>query len=67
MNGEYASPIYYALEKAQLEKGLRKLRFAKCSQCGRVTPYRLKSLKLNFVRCKACGNLIYTPKIVTSK
>ncbi|MEM3626591.1 MAG: hypothetical protein QXZ25_01020 [Candidatus Bathyarchaeia archaeon] len=50
--------IFTALHDAIREKALNQLRFAKCTFCGRLTPYRLKFTTENTVRCKKCGNLI---------
>jgi hypothetical protein len=43
---------------------LKKLRFAKCDECGRLTPYRLQSTFGN-VQCKRCGISIYIENIET--
>ena len=42
------------------EKGLKKLRLAKCMKCGRLTPFRPKSKGIQFtaIRCKGCGSII---------
>jgi len=32
----------------------KQLKFAKCPYCGRLTPYRLSSLKGKSLICKAC-------------
>jgi len=38
---------------------LKKLKLAKCSECGRATPYRLKSLQeITAIQCRRCGNSI---------
>lgn len=50
--------IFNALHGALREKERRRLRFAKCPECGRVTPYKLRSLELTTVRCKRCETSI---------
>jgi translation initiation factor 2 beta subunit (eIF-2beta)/eIF-5 len=35
-----------------------KLRFAKCLECGRLTPYRRKSVESSTVICKRCESPI---------
>ena len=46
--------VYGAVKAAELAK----LRFAKCQECDRLTPYRLKSVFENIVQCKRCGTAI---------
>ncbi|MGB9841963.1 MAG: hypothetical protein ACPLKZ_04470 [Candidatus Bathyarchaeales archaeon] len=50
--------IFTALHDVMREKALNELRFAKCGDCGRYTPYRLKNLADKVVVCKQCGNSI---------
>ncbi|MCK5628757.1 hypothetical protein KAI12_04750 [Candidatus Bathyarchaeota archaeon] len=59
MLSEHKPLIYYARKKDTDEKDLKRLRFAKCNNCKRFTPFRLKHAKLNVIRCKGCGTLIY--------
>ena len=41
------------------EKDRKGLKFAKCEECGRSTPYRLKSDRApTVIQCKRCGNHI---------
>lgn len=47
--------IFSALHEIIREKELRKLKFAKCTKCGLLTPYRLIHLKGNGLQCKKCG------------
>lgn len=58
MYSDYCSPVSYALREAFKEKERKKLRFAKCTECGRSTPFKLESVYDNAIRCKCCGNLI---------
>ena len=39
------------------------LRFAKCPNCGRVTPYRLSSLKGKTLVCKKCKKPIASTRL----
>jgi len=55
---DYYWPISYALREALKEKERKRLRFAKCIECGRSTLFRLESVYNNAIRCKRCGNLI---------
>lgn len=50
--------IFTALHDVMREKALNELRFAKCADCGRYTPYRLKNLADKVVVCKKCGSPI---------
>ena len=50
--------IFSALLETIRDKDGKKLRFAKCLECGRLTPYRLESVKLLLVICKSCGHPI---------
>ena len=50
--------IFSSLFDAAKERELKRLRLAKCSECGRATPYRLKSLDITAVHCKKCGTSI---------
>jgi len=54
--------IFQSIHEAAKEREsgrLKKLRLAKCSECGRVTPYRLKSLEeITLIRCRRCGTSI---------
>jgi tRNA(Ile2) C34 agmatinyltransferase TiaS len=47
--------IFSVLYEVIKETELKKLRFAKCSNCQLLTPYRLKSLGSNELKCKKCG------------
>ncbi|MEM3551548.1 MAG: hypothetical protein QXN87_02845 [Candidatus Bathyarchaeia archaeon] len=47
--------IFSVLYEVIKERELKKLRFAKCSNCQLFTPYRLKSLGNNELKCKKCG------------
>ncbi|MDG6222830.1 MAG: hypothetical protein IAX21_04585 [Candidatus Bathyarchaeota archaeon] len=50
--------IFDALHTAITSKDKKQLRFAKCPQCGRHTPYRIENLGDNGLRCKRCGSRI---------
>ena len=41
-------------------KKLEKLKFIKCTNCGRLNPFRPKSKSMQFttIRCSNCGNII---------
>ena len=47
--------IFSALVETIHKKEMKKLRFAKCKKCGRLTPFRLISTKLVNIECKNCG------------
>ena len=47
--------IFSALHDSLRAKNGKKLRFAKCSKCERLTPYRLNSVELPYIKCKKCG------------
>ncbi|MFA5364895.1 MAG: hypothetical protein WC325_06920 [Candidatus Bathyarchaeia archaeon] len=47
--------IFSALHEAITEKANKELRFTKCQNCGRYTPYRLRFLADNRLVCKNCG------------
>lgn len=46
--------IFSALHEAVTAKDNRQLKFAKCNNCGRLTPYRLRGLKDGGLICKKC-------------
>lgn len=48
--------IFSALVETIHNKEMKKLRFAKCKKCGRLTPFRLNSTRFVTVQCKKCGN-----------
>ena len=50
--------IFTALFETIQDRKHRKLRFAKCLECGRLTPYRLKSIESSKVICKRCKSPI---------
>jgi len=50
-NWTILSSLYDAVKQTELKK----LRLAKYSECGRATPYRLKSLQITTVPCKRFG------------
>jgi len=52
--------IFSALHEAITAKDKRELKFAKCQNCGRFTPYRLQFLKGDALRCKKCGATLYS-------
>ena len=54
--------IFQALHEVMKQKELNKLRFAKCFECKRFTPFKLKFVKKNFIQSKKCGNLIFIHK-----
>jgi len=45
---------YITLNHSIKEREGKILKFAKCTNCGRVTPYRLSSLKGKMLKCKEC-------------
>ena len=45
---------FISLNHSIKERQAKKLKFAKCPDCGLVTPYRLSSLKGKRLVCKAC-------------
>jgi len=47
--------IFTSLYEALKKKELKRLRLAKCTECGRATPYRLKSLEITTIQCKKCA------------
>jgi len=50
--------IFNSIYEALMEEERKKLRLAKCTKCGRATPYRLKSPEITAIRCKKCGTYI---------
>ena len=50
--------IFSALVETIQKKEMKKLRFAKCQQCGRLTPFRLISTKCVSIKCKKCGTKV---------
>ena len=50
--------IFSALFDTIQDKSRDKLRFAECLKCGRLTPYRLKSMENSEISCKRCKNPI---------
>jgi len=48
--------IFTALIETIHKKDQVRLRFAKCKNCGRLTPFRLISLSSFKITCKKCGN-----------
>jgi translation initiation factor 2 beta subunit (eIF-2beta)/eIF-5 len=50
--------IFTALLETINNQDQRKLRFAKCRKCGRLTPFRLRSMSNVTVKCKECGNSV---------
>lgn len=50
--------IFTALLETIHRQDQRKLRFAKCQQCGRLTPFRLSSMNNVTIKCKTCGNKV---------
>jgi DNA-directed RNA polymerase subunit RPC12/RpoP len=52
--------IFSALVETIHKKDRKKLRFAKCQECGRLNPFRLISLSNNvMLNCKKCGSKIF--------
>ena len=45
---------FLSLNHSIKEREGKILKFAKCSHCGRVTPYRMKSLRGKRLKCKNC-------------
>ncbi|KON32305.1 hypothetical protein AC477_03155 [miscellaneous Crenarchaeota group-1 archaeon SG8-32-1] len=45
---------FISLDHSIKNREEKKLRFSKCPNCGRVTPYRLSSLKGKSLICKEC-------------
>ena len=45
---------FISLNHSIKEREEKQLKFAKCPNCGRVTPYSLSSLKGKMLICKAC-------------
>ena len=50
--------IFSALVDTIHKKDQKKLRFAKCNKCGRLTPFRLISTSTVTVKCKKCGSKV---------
>jgi len=50
--------IFTALLETIHKQDRKKLRFAKCRKCGRLTPFRLSSMSKVTVECKKCGNRV---------
>ena len=50
--------IFNALHEAMTAKDKNRLKFVKCQECGRLTPYRLKILKGKTLHCKKCSKPI---------
>jgi len=50
--------IFSALLDNIRDREHRKLRFAKCLECGRLTPYRLVSVESSTVICGRCESSI---------
>jgi len=48
--------IFTALIDNIQKKDRKKLRFAKCQNCGRLVPFRLISVTGSNLKCKKCGN-----------
>jgi uncharacterized OB-fold protein len=48
--------IFTALLETIHKKDQGKLRFAKCQECGRLTPFRIISVNNVLVKCKKCGS-----------
>ena len=51
--------IFSAVLENIRDKSRKKIRFAKCLNCSRLTPYTLKSLKNSKITCKRCKNAIF--------
>jgi translation initiation factor 2 beta subunit (eIF-2beta)/eIF-5 len=47
--------IFTALIDNIQKKDRKKLRFAKCQKCGRLTPFRLIYVTGTNLKCKKCG------------
>jgi formylmethanofuran dehydrogenase subunit E len=50
--------IFSALLDNIRDREHKKLRFAKCLECGRLTPYRRESVESSTVICKKCESPI---------
>lgn len=50
--------IFTALHETIYNKSIRRLRFARCHECGRLTPFRLISVEKDTIKCKKCGKLV---------
>jgi len=50
--------IFSALVETIHKKDLGRLQFAKCQECGRLTPFRLISVSSVTIKCKNCGNIV---------
>jgi ribosomal protein S26 len=50
--------IFMALVETIHKKDRGRLQFAKCQECGRLTPFRLISVSSVTIRCKNCGNIV---------
>ncbi|MBT8171558.1 hypothetical protein KJN74_01630 [Candidatus Bathyarchaeota archaeon] len=50
--------IFSALVETINNQYLKKLRFAKCQECGRLTPFRLTSRDIVTIECKKCRNKV---------
>jgi ribosomal protein S26 len=48
--------IFTALIETIHKKDNGRLRFARCPECRRLTPFRLISMSSGTVKCKKCGN-----------
>ncbi|MGD9131393.1 MAG: hypothetical protein PVH73_07460 [Candidatus Bathyarchaeota archaeon] len=54
---------FVTLSHSIKEREAKQLRFAKCPNCGRVTPYRLGSLKGKRLICKTCKKPIASTRL----
>ena len=56
----YIYSMFEAVVDVVHEKKRKKLKFAKCPQCGRLNPFRPKSKGMQFtaMRCSNCGSII---------
>lgn len=54
---------FITLNHSIKEREGKLLKFAKCTNCGRVTPYRLRSLKGKMLKCKGCNKPIPLTKL----
>ena len=50
--------IFSALVETIHKKDQGRLKFAKCSKCERLTPFRLGSIANLSIKCKKCGTNI---------
>jgi translation initiation factor 2 beta subunit (eIF-2beta)/eIF-5 len=50
--------IFSALVETIHKKEMKKLRFAKCQECGRLTSFRLIATKSVSIECKNCGTKV---------